>query len=151
MSTDGATVAMLDGGAGVVQVLDLDTWELLEVSVCEGIGGVTPDPMTDAGFYVGCADGSLAWFEVDDGAVNDGGEAVALAETDIIGLTSNDSLVFALAEHPSGGNPQVYAYSAESEVTLTDGFPSTLGYSSVKDMEASASFVFFSHGVACFL
>ena len=53
------------------------TWQLSEAAICSGIGGVTSDPISDAGFYVGCADGSLAWFEMNAGLVEEGGEPVA--------------------------------------------------------------------------
>jgi len=150
VSSDGSTVALVDGGGGLVQVLDLDTWELVEPGLCSGVGGLAADPFTDAGFFVGCADGSLDWFEMDAGSIETGTDPVSIADTDIIGLASNESLVFALVEHPTGGNPQVYAYNIDMNTVLTDGFPSTLGYSSVKDMEANASFVFLSHGGANF-
>jgi len=150
VSTDGSAVAFIDGGSGTAKVLDMDTWDLLEVDACTGAAGLAADPTANTQFFVGCADGELSWFSLKSGSIKNSSEPVVLTDTDIMGLAANDSLVFALAEHPSGGNPQVSAYNIENELVLTDGFPSTLGYSSVKDMEANSSFVFFSHGGANF-
>jgi hypothetical protein len=150
MSSDGSAVAFIDGGSGTAKLLDMDTWDLLEVNTCSGAAGLAADPTADTRFFVGCANGELASFSLKNGAAQNGDELITMTDTDIIGLAANDSLVFALSDHPTGGNPQVTAYSIEGDVVLTDGFPSTLGYASVNDMEANSSFVFFSHGGANF-
>ena len=44
----------------------------------------------------------------------------------------------------------MHAYNVESDTVLTGGYPSTLSYGSVEDMEANNSFVLLSHGGATF-
>jgi len=150
VSSDGESVAVLDG-SGTVHLLDLDTWDLVPVTPCAGVGGISTAPGQDSRFWAGCKDGTLNWFSLTDSGVNVGDASVELAETAITGLAANETFVFALAENPMGdGNPQVHAYNPEADLVMADGFPSTLSYSTVEDMEANANFVFLSHGGASF-
>ena len=147
---DRTTVAFLSG-AGSVSLMDLDTWDLRSVSPCSGVGGIARAPGEPGRFWAGCDDGSIKWFELGGDGPSVGSDGVELAESAILGLSSNDTLVFGLADNPvGGGNPQVHAYNADSMSVLTGGYPSTLSYGSVEDMEANNSFVLLSHGGANF-
>ena len=68
----------------------------------------------------------------------------------ILGLTSNDTLVFGLADNPAGGGIHRSTPTMWTDTVLTGGYPSTLSYGSVEDMEANNSFVLLSHGGANF-
>jgi len=149
-SEDRSTVAFLSG-AGAVSLMDLGTWDLRTVAPCSGVGGIARAPGEPSRFWAGCDDGSIQWFEMGDEGPEVGAEAIELAESAILGLTSNDTLVFALADNPVGeGNPQVHAYNVDTATVLTGGYPSTLSYGSVEDMEANNNFVLLSHGGANF-
>ena len=150
VSNDGSTVAVLDGG-GSAFVLDMGTWDLISANPCSNIGGITAAPGEDGRFWAGCGSGEIAWFELKSGAIKQGSTPVELTDQEIIGMAANDTLVFGLAANPvSEGNPQIHAYNPVDESVLTGGFPSTLSYKSVDDMEANANFLFLSHGGASF-
>ena len=147
---DRSTVAFLSG-SGAVSLIDLATWDLRAVSPCSGVGGIARAPGEPSRFWAGCDDGSIQWFELSEDGPEVGTAGVDLAESAILGLAANDTLVFGLADNPAGGgNPQVHAYNVESKTVLTGGYPSTLSYSSVEDMEANNNFVLLSHGGATF-
>jgi hypothetical protein len=149
VSRDGQTVAVLS--ANTVHVVDSDTWTLMDAAPCESVGGIAASPIDDVRFYAACTDGSLSWFEVTDGAIKNSTDPVDFSDTDLIGLTSNSTLVFGLAEHPSAdGNPQVVAYNPALGSILSNGYPTTLGYRSVDDLEANDQFLFLSHGGSSF-
>ena len=149
-SADQSTVAFLSG-AGTVSLMDLGTWDLRAVSPCSGVGGIARAPGVPDRFWAGCDDGSIQWFELGSEGPKVGTDGPELAEGALLGLTANDTLVFGLADNPVGeGNPQVHAYNVESDTVLTGGYPSTLSYGSVEDMEANNSFVLLSHGGATF-
>ena len=149
-SEDRSTVAFLSG-AGSVSLIDLETWEMRTVSPCSGVGGIARAPGEASRFWAGCDDGSLQWFELGEDGPTIGSDAVELAESGILGLAANDTLAFGLADNPVGeGNPQVHAYNVETMTVLTGGYPSTLSYGSVEDMEANNSFLLLSHGGANF-
>ena len=149
-SDDQSTVAFLSG-AGTVSLMDLGTWDLRTVSPCSGVGGIARAPGDPDRFWAGCDDGSIQWFELGSDGPEVGTDGPELAEGALLGLTANDTLVFGLADNPVGeGNPQVHAYNVESDTVLTGGYPSTLSYGSVEDMEANNSFVLLSHGGATF-
>ncbi|MGB0641360.1 MAG: hypothetical protein ACPGTU_18650, partial [Myxococcota bacterium] len=146
VSTDGDVIAFVDNGSEAVFILDVETWEVSEVDVCPGAVDVTTWPHDDARFFVGCSEGELAWFEVNDGEVSFGDAIVGIADAEILKVAANSNHVFVLAEHPDGGNPQVHAYDPTNGTVETSGFPATLYKSSVEDMEASLNYVFVSHG-----
>jgi hypothetical protein len=146
VSADGDVVAFVDSGSDSVFILDAQTWEVSEIDVCPGAVDVTPWPHEDARFYVGCSEGELAWFEVNDGEVSFGDAIVGVVDTKILKVAANSNHIFVVAEHPDAGNPQVHAYDPTDGTMETSIFPVTLYSSSVEDMEADLNYVFVSHG-----
>jgi hypothetical protein len=146
ISTDGDVVAFVDSGADAVFILDVQTWEVSEVEVCPGVVDVTTWPNEDARFFVGCSEGELAWFDVDDGEVSFGDAIVGITDTEILKVAANSNHVFVVAENPDEGNPQVHAYDPNDGTVETADFPATLYSSSIEDMEADLNYVYVSHG-----
>ncbi len=110
------TVAAWFEGDEVV-VLDGGSWEAVGVDPgCTGAAGLALQTDSDGGewLFVGCSDGTLARIEATPGTppVVDG--TVSLATETIVGLTFDDTRVYAVTQ-PSDGGLAVYSYDMATD------------------------------------
>ena len=71
----------------------------------------------------------------------------AVAGTPILGVTADDTNVYATAENKdTGGYPVVIAVSIADRTRLEEGWPATLEYPNYVDSETNGQFVIIAHG-----
>ena len=144
-SDDGQSIALLRGEG--VTLMRISDWSFSDTQPCAEVGGIARDPRTPSGFLVGCGDGSVAALEWSDDRVSIAERAIDFGDDAVLGLAVNDATVFALVENPvPSGKPLVEAYSLESGVVVSAGFPAFVWHQTVHDLAASDQYVVVSHG-----
>jgi hypothetical protein len=147
VSTDGTVVAVGDESSGAVWLLDVGTWTVVDATPCTNPAGVAADPTTDARFWVGCADGTITWVSLSDGTVSQKSERVEIAETAVMGMTADDTMVYVLVEDEAEGNPQLHSYDPATEaVNGSANFPSYVGATGFEDIAIAGTAVYVTHG-----
>jgi hypothetical protein len=138
------TVAAWFEGDEVV-VLDGGSWETVGVDPgCTGAAGLALQTDSTGGewLFVGCSDGTLVRIDATPGTrpVVDG--TVSLATESIVGLTWDDTLVYAVTQ-PAGGGLEVYSYDMAADQAMG---PYTITRGGFEDVGQSASYVIILQG-----
>lgn len=84
VAADGTAAILSDEAAGSIFMLDIGTWEVVDITPCKSPAGIVQDPGYSSRFWVGCLDGTVLWVEIEDGAVAESGSPVAVSSTAVL-------------------------------------------------------------------
>lgn len=150
VATDGLSVAVVEKSTDQVRVLDTRTWsqETGDISACgEGVNAVVAFDVDGApGYYVGCGGGSIVPISVEGSSVAAADGSISVADGEIVALTTDGELVYALEEDAEGDLILHTVDPSDGAVDAVDGYPSTLGYDGVVDIVHNGTYVIVFHG-----
>jgi len=141
ISADASEVAFI--GSNTSHVLATDTWQVTEVTAC-GVLAMGGGVYIEEKLYIGCDDGTVSAYY--NGTVTQ--NVFTLDGATVLGLWSDNDLLYVLAESDSGGNPRVHAIDIETKQESSGNYPSTLGYSGYTDAEIIGNYLIISQGNA---
>lgn len=118
VSDDQEWIVTVDGGSGVLLVADPSSFDVYEVWTCSGAAGVAVVPTSGGyGFWTGCADGTVAVWEVDSSG-DLTFDSVAVSDGPIVSVDTDGDSVFALADE---SGLVVYAVDPSTHALATSG------------------------------
>ena len=150
-SPDGRWIGTVEKSSDQLRVLDTLTWDAsaLDSAPCDGVVGVAGWEGDDGAqrFYVGCADGSLAWAEVSNDGVQlaDNDERVEVTSGDIKGVVAGTDGLYVL----ESTDDVMFLHLVDPDTGLVDGsgaFPVELTMSGFEELLWTGTAVLVLHG-----
>lgn len=145
-TADARYAAWVDGGGGMLTVLDLGSFDPITLSVCEGARGLAAlgDSASGWAFLVGCGDGKVARVDVDTG-----GEVKLAAVTypvgsgPVLAVETDGETLWAIVEEGGGA---IAAAVTLADGASVEGFGQSLSNATVEDTVLTSDSVVVVHG-----
>lgn len=143
---DGRYAAWVEGGTGMLTVLDLAAFDPYTLVVCDGAAGLAAFGDATAGwaFLVGCADGSVARVDVGVGGdVNLASVKLAMGTGPVSALETDGETVWGIVEESGSTVAQAATIGDGAKV---DGFGQSLSNKTIEDTVLTADSLIVVHG-----
>lgn len=145
---DGETVAAIEVNSNYLAVFRTDVWWSYYAQPCEksSLSGLAA---VDTGYAVGCSDGTVVYVDIFDRVpyVNGSTRLSEKKDIGVQGLGEVQGQLYAIADNPSGGNPEVYKIDPKTgELSTDEGWPSLLGSSGFEDAGSNQATLIIAHG-----